>query len=143
MLTYFEFNRLVSNIDSDSASLQVLIILFLYQAIIFSLVFLSLALTKQYLTENKQTQMGMKKGEKIGLILQLVSLFLAVITVYSFCSPIFLSAFSIFFVSIGVNLYCHTKNKLAISFILWGLALYVVLNFCTLTTDFLSAWIEM
>lgn len=138
VLTYFEFGDVVLQVGLDSLDLQVIIIPLLYQTIIFSIIFLSVALIRNHLIHIRNEERNLEKIEKIGLLFEAVSIIPSIITVYGLCSLTIVSILSIFFICLGIKLYCKMKSELSISFMLWGIALYVLLHLCTLANNYLA-----
>ena len=140
LLTYFEYRYLLSGLDVGVNMIRSLGTLFLYQAVIFSIIFLACVITKNYITKIQKEGGRLKRIEKIGLLLQGISVPLATATVFALCplAPIFI--LSITLISVGVTLYCQARTSLSISFIIWAVALYLILHSSMIDGVCFSSW---
>lgn len=129
MLLYIELKNFFEYADkTDFAFTPV----FLFQTLLFSIVFLYVSLLFELKRENLKGENRFKTLEKLRLVLQiLLALFMASI----FYLPIlgnFFFMFSILLLCFGAALYFQTKSKLAVSIILWALAILVLTYLMTI-----------
>jgi len=101
---------------------------FLWQVLFFTIVFLYLyvLLLLQAKRENSTEESRLKSLGKLRMALQIL---LILLTVSVFFMPIlssFFFMFSILLLCIGAFLYYRTKSRLAVSLVLWGLAMLVL-----------------
>ena len=138
VLMYFEFRYALSDIDFDKNFPGPMLVL-LIQSILLAMIILAATLSLKYVKKNlhNNNDNPFKNLEKIGLALQLISIFLML---GIFCFPygsFFLIMINFILLCFGVIIYRQTKNDLSKSFILWGIAMLLLLF---LLSSISSSW---
>lgn len=128
ILMFFELRYLFSSADFSLIKPGIVLLL-VSQSIFFAIVFLVTPLTLKYI------RMGYHKGNhlyNIGLALQIITILFVVIAAI-YVPYLFYLNFIIGFtlLCIGVISNYKTKNELAITFILWGIAILISSFFFT------------
>ncbi|WP_027398690.1 hypothetical protein [Anaerovorax odorimutans] len=119
--------------------------LLIAQFILLSMLFLVLPYSLKYIKKEVRKNNQLKDLEKIGLIFQLISVLLFLSVFFSQYIIFFLYLFYYLFdiicfilLCMGVVLYGKTKNDLAMSFILWSIAM-LILSYLFTNVGFWSA----
>jgi len=123
ILMFFELRYLFGAADFGQISPGPVYLL-VSQVIIFTVAFLVAPVTFKYIKK------GFPKGnhlENIGVTLQVISVLLVVIALIYSPSLIFINfLISLTLVCFGLISYRRTKNELAVGFILWGIAAFIL-----------------
>ncbi len=142
ILMFFELRYLFSDKDMylDHVSPGFIIIL-ISQSIFFTMIFLAATLSIKYMKKDFHERNPLKYLDSIGLALQLISIFL-VLSIFSFPYGIYiLAVISFTLLCLGLILYRQTKNDLSKSFVLWGIAILILLYLLTsISFSYLSSW---
>ena len=122
-LLYLKIKYLFDGIDIA----QILLIpVFLWQVLFFSIVALYVLLLLQTKRENLKEESHLENLEKLRVTLQILLDLLTVSILYLPILSNFFFAFSILLLCFGTFLYYRTKSKLSGSLVLWGLVMLVL-----------------
>lgn len=141
LLTWLQYRPVISSTSVDDFIKQAIGLTFIYQAIFLSMLFYSIILTIGHIKNSKRNNCRMKKLETVFVVVQIITFVLSVMVVYGLCGNIIVIAASIIFVCSGAMEVYRKKYDLAVSFIVWGIAVYVLQSFCTNQTILDSRWV--
>lgn len=127
ILMYFELRYFFSDIDFDKISPGLMFML-LSHSIFFTIVFLVSTLTLRYIKNGSHEKNHLND---VGLVLQIISIFLLLAAFYIPYLIYLLFAIILILLCFGLILYHRTKQEISISFILWGIAILILLYLLT------------
>lgn len=140
---YVEIKWLDSAIGVEAFQFQRIVLACLYQIIMFSGIFLTIFLTRNHLRQNKMENRHLTKKEVLALAVQVCSAFSAAASLYFFTAFLVTGILGLIFIGIGITSYRSRKSSLAVSFMVWGVELYIIACFYTVMIEVFSVWSDI
>lgn len=125
VFTWLMLNPVLAGTSMDALDLQPIFGIWLCCAICFTMIILSVMLSRDRFREAKPEGTGITVTEKLGIIFQVISLVMALCMAYDLFPARAEVAIGLLLLYLGVKQYMQTRSRMGIALLLWGIAVCI------------------